>query len=224
MENQFSTQFFPLHIVGYQAYEVPTDVMESLQKETSKMISKKFKKSVPYNNKLIGHVEHEYQLTKSINLLEHYISATAPLYWNNFPYRDLHLNANRKHVLAKTFYNLPDVWVNFQKKYEFQPIHDHAGILSFVIFLKIPYTLEEENKNPSSIKSNRPVSGTFNFVFNDDLTMARAPITCEQLPIDKESEGTMIVFPSNMRHIVYPFYSSDDYRITISGNIVFDES
>lgn len=224
MENQFSTQFFPIHIVGYQAYEIPPDVMEALQKETSKMISKKFKKSVPYNNTLIGHIEHEYQLKKSINLLEHYISATAPLYWNNFTHKNLHLNANKKHVFARTKERLPAVWVNFQKKYEFQPVHHHHGVLSFVIFLKIPYTLEEENRNFSSANNNNPLSGTFNFIYNDEITMYQGSITNQILPIDKESEGTMIIFPASLNHIVYPFFSSDEYRITISGNIEFDES
>ena len=39
------------------------------------------------------------------------------------------------------------------------------------------------------------------------------------LPIDKAWEGTMILFPSSLNHNVYPFYTSDDYRISISGNL-----
>jgi len=30
------------------------------------------------------------------------------------------------------------------------------------------------------------------------------------------------MFPSLLAHCVYPFYTSDDYRISISGNIKFD--
>jgi hypothetical protein len=29
----------------------------------------------------------------------------------------------------------------------------------------------------------------------------------------------MILFPAKMMHTVYPFYSSDDFRISISGNL-----
>ena len=30
------------------------------------------------------------------------------------------------------------------------------------------------------------------------------------------------MFPSYVQHEVFPFYTSDDYRITISGNVSFD--
>ena len=39
-------------------------------------------------------------------------------------------------------------------------------------------------------------------------------------PVDKSFEGRMFLFPSIMSHQVYPFYTSDEYRITVSGNMV----
>ena len=30
------------------------------------------------------------------------------------------------------------IWVNYQKQYEFNPIHKHTGLYSFVVFMKIP--------------------------------------------------------------------------------------
>ena len=33
-----------------------------------------------------------------------------------------------------------------------------------------------------------------------------------------------LLFRAHLNHIVYPFYSSDDYRITISGNFSYDNS
>ena len=32
-------------------------------------------------------------------------------------------------------------------------------------------------------------------------------------------EGTMLFFPAALRHCVYPFYNTDEPRISISGNI-----
>ena len=32
-------------------------------------------------------------------------------------------------------------------------------------------------------------------------------------------EGTMLFFPANLKHIVYPFYDCKKERISISGNI-----
>jgi hypothetical protein len=34
-------------------------------------------------------------------------------------------------------------------------------------------------------------------------------------------ENTLLLFPAKLTHAVYPFYSSDDYRISVSGNVVF---
>ena len=41
---------------------------------------------------------------------------------------------------------ISDLWVNYQKKYEFNPPHSHSGVASFVIFIHIPYDLSEEEK------------------------------------------------------------------------------
>ena len=38
----------------------------------------------------------------------------------------------------KVEFELNNFWVNYQKQYEFNPLHDHSGIYSFVIFVKIP--------------------------------------------------------------------------------------
>jgi len=34
-----------------------------------------------------------------------------------------------------------------------------------------------------------------------------------------DMEGTMLFFPANLKHIVYPFYDCKEERISISGNI-----
>ena len=39
-----------------------------------------------------------------------------------------------------------------------------------------------------------------------------------------EDEGTMLFFPSQLDHQVYPFYDCDEERISVSGNIISDTS
>ena len=34
--------------------------------------------------------------------------------------------------------------------------------------------------------------------------------------------GSLVLFPATLCHQVYPFFESDDYRVSISGNIYFD--
>ena len=45
------------------------------------------------------------------------------------------------------------------------------------------------------------------------------PYTYEMSP---KVEGTMLFFPSSLKHQVYPFYNCDEDRISISGNVALD--
>jgi hypothetical protein len=38
------------------------------------------------------------------------------------------------------------------------------------------------------------------------------------LPVDETWEGKFAVFPAELHHQVYPFYSTDEVRISLSGN------
>ena len=37
--------------------------------------------------------------------------------------------------------------------------------------------------------------------------------------LSKNYEGTMLFFPAKLRHCVYPFYGTDEPRISIAGNL-----
>ena len=109
-------------------------------------------------------------------------------------------------------YYLSNFWVNFQHQHEFNPVHNHTGIYSFVVWLQIPTTHEEQNKDNVS---NAEVKSTFQFQYLDILGKIRTH-TYYQNP---EQEGSLIFFPSKLFHSVYPFYNCDDTRVSISGNI-----
>jgi hypothetical protein len=34
-----------------------------------------------------------------------------------------------------------------------------------------------------------------------------------------DKEGVILLFPSSLKHQVYPFYESDGVRVSVSGNI-----
>ena len=40
--------------------------------------------------------------------------------------------------------------------------------------------------------------------------------------LNPEDEGTMLFFTANRGHQVYPFYTSNKTRVSISGNIILD--
>ena len=39
------------------------------------------------------------------------------------------------------------------------------------------------------------------------------------IPADSTWKKRMLLFPATLMHSVYPFFSTDNYRITISGNL-----
>ena len=111
---------------------------------------------------------------------------------------------------------LEDLWVNFQKEHEFNPIHDHNGAFSFVIWMKIPTSSKEQNA--LLISSNSGTSGltsNFSFVYTDILGNIRNYVYA----MEKNIEGYMVMFPSRLHHQVFPFYDNQDSRVSISGNL-----
>ena len=128
-------------------------------------------------------------------------------------------NPLMKHLLSEIFV-LEPFWVNFQKETEFNPIHSHSGIFSFVIWVKIPTDWREQHALPFIAKSNSPCASDFEFHYTTMLGEIGRHTYC----LDKKSEGFMLFFPASLKHTVYPFYNCDKERISISGNILFDIS
>jgi len=112
-------------------------------------------------------------------------------------------------------YHMNTWWVNYQKKNEFNPLHNHGGIYSFVIWMKIPTSYFQQNKHRRSSGSNSPSVSTFQFVYTDILGKIRN----YPYELDPKDEGKMLFFPAALKHEVYPFYDSDETRISVSGNV-----
>ena len=112
---------------------------------------------------------------------------------------------------------LSSMWVNYQKQNEFNPSHRHTGVWSFVIWMKIPYGHEDQNKNNVT---NFPCKGDFQFQYSNILGQTRS----FKYTLDKSWEGHMVIFPSQLIHQVYPFYNCDEERISVSGNILVNTS
>ena len=177
-------------------------------------IQNNFQNAFPINEKLEGQIDKEYATFLTPPLIE-YIKSLTEQYHIESPH---YLNS-----LERLFGNtLPplsyrgEAWVNFQEKYEYNPIHHHSGVFSFVIWYQIPYHRENELKYGAGkfkkLHTNR--NGCFEFHSIEGNDIISLP-----LHVDKSKEGYMVIFPSSLSHSVNPFYTSDDYRITVSGNI-----
>jgi hypothetical protein len=195
--------------IGFIKASFSNEQLAPLRKEIEKL-SRNFNSGVKHNHKLAGNLQYEFLLKES---KKHTYNLVAPLFlefdkqFNNYITKNPLLPENSP-------IELNELWVNFQKKHEFNPIHDHTGIMSFVIWMQIPYLIEDELKASPGASANPNLAGHFAFHYTDTL----GDIRTYNIPADKTQENTILLFPARMKHSVFPFYSSDDYRITVSGN------
>jgi len=165
----------------------------------------------PHNQMLVGNIRKEYVLSDCRDYTARMMAPYLQEYLTTFKYDKIlaTMTASRPLLIHPR-----DLWVNFQQKHEFNPPHDHSGVMSFVIWLQIPYYFEDESKAGPGRDSFYPVSGDFHLQWTNSLGAIRN----HSLHIDKHKEGYLCMFPSVMMHSVFPFFSSDDYRITVAGN------
>ena len=112
---------------------------------------------------------------------------------------------------------LSSMWVNYQKQTEFNPRHNHCGIYSFVVWMKIPTKFQDQRKLEIA-ESNTNTISNFCFDYKNILGHDVGAI----YRMSSQMEGTMLFFPSQLNHAVYPFYNCDEERISISGNLMLD--
>ena len=158
---------------------------------------------------LAGNISKSFELEDTNDwFFNHTLQPLTNVYANQFQNVGMSVPTLYNHP-----YTLKTWWVNYQKQYEFNPSHNHDGVYSFVIWLKIPYEWEEQNKDNTS---RAKVKGSFHFEYTNMV----GEIHTAEYELGKKYEGTMLFFPSNLKHLVFPFYNSEEDRISISGNII----
>ena len=209
---QNEIELLPRHFpnIGVVEGKLPKDIIDNLWK----LIEESRKKPEDMKPELAGNISSSIRLDGNSPLMKGFIQNIIPKYIQHTihsfgpPYRLTVKEGQR--------FSLQSLWVNFQKKHEFNPPHDHAGIYSFVIWMQIPTSYEEQKKLPICAESNAHGSIS-NFGFHYTNSLGRV---CQFMyDMEKETEDYMVMFPSEMKHEVFPFYENDGERISISGNI-----
>ena len=103
---------------------------------------------------------------------------------------------------------LSNLWINFMKKGEYNPPHDHDGDFSFVLYLQVPKEIAKED---NEFKGRGTGPGAIQFLYGEKqkgITTGHAihPHT-----------NNIWMFPASLKHTVPPF-KSDVERISVSGN------
>jgi hypothetical protein len=182
---------------------IPPEIYQPVMQEI-KEIEKNDAGIMKMNRTLAGQIEREYQLEKSKPHIVPYLEDMGREYqkeWNYYQGQDLKVDS---------------LWVNLQQKTEYNPIHNHDGVLSYVCWMKIPYTLEDELKQKHSENSRtKEFSASFQFIYSTVL----GKVVNEILNVENGWEGRVCMFPAELLHVVYPFYTSNGYRISIAGNL-----
>jgi hypothetical protein len=179
--------------------EIPNDLLKKIKTECLNFLKKEKMISGLTADKVAEH----YYLEDNKEELFNFLIAYVKEYNEKYNYFKYHKTLNKD---AGIIFGKP--WFNIQKKGEFIPNHNHDGILSYSIWIQLPHVkYNEKNKYNSSFELHyQSILGTT----NNHL-----------IQLDKSYEGKFLLFPSSVQHCVYPFYNSDEIRISVSGNISF---
>ena len=173
-----------------------------------------------WNNKLAGNLIYgrSYKYKQDMtDKAEAYIKVYVERFFNGLIQR-FGVDSNVDTLLRKTDdreqnrqgkLKLDTIWVNFSKKHDFNPPHSHSGILSFVIFLKVPKEIFKVQAD-----SNSKQAGKIVFTFGDQISKIQG----SEYPI-APYKNLMLIFPANLRHFVPPYWV-DEERISVSGNFI----
>jgi len=197
--------------IGIIKGRLDSSIMDIIRSELL-VIASDFLKAKSHNKDLAGHIRKEFLLQDCCSVVEEAAVKLAVDHNNYYDY----INTMYNDLPGSKFkLELDNLWVNFQERYEFNPLHRHSGVYSFVIWVDIPYFLNLENQVSPGAKSYINRSGCFEFVYTNIL----GNILGELIPVDKTYEGDIVLFPSPLHHMVHPFYSTDKRRISIAGNL-----
>ena len=169
-----------------------------------------------YNKHLVGNVTKSRKLEdKDSVFMTRTLLPLLKAYGSSFDMKPL--RPTKSHTIPKKGFVLSNWWVNYQKKHEFNPLHDHNGMFSFVIWMKIPTNSKDQQKlkiSAGNVENPKSISN-FRITYTNILGKI-TNYTYEQNP---DQEGVLLFFPSELNHQVFPFYECEEDRISISGNV-----
>ena len=158
-----------------------------------------------YNHRLAGHLDNQFLY--SITTQNWFYKEIQPIL---NAYREGHCKYHGLKNLAVEL-SFDDLWVNYMKAGDFNPIHTHGGDYSFVLFLDVPKQLKKEQEN---FKGTSARPGELLFEYTQQAKPRWATTGTAVTP----ETGDFFMFPALLQHWVAPFKSKVT-RISVSGNL-----
>jgi len=182
--------------------KVPNDYIEKLNMYMDMALGdKELLKKLDHSHDLAGNLNTEIKITNQfleetrnewgVSLLQ-FFSNIGSAYCQNM--------INKTNI---TKFIITGAWMNNQVAGDFNPIHKHDGLLSSVLFTKVPISISNNEE--------KDYAGYLEFIDGRD-----AGITPTHMRI-KPVVGRMYMFPSWLLHQVYPF-RGNGHRRSVSFN------
>ena len=195
------------------------EVHSAMIKLTDKIIDDK--KSESHGASLAGVIEKELRIYKSDMIdagVSEFMESCVQGYIkhclfkkinNEFSHLDDDTITKMKNNV-RIYSEINSAWIVSQRQNEYNPAHSHNGCeVSGVLYLKIPNV---KNRRNLETKSNRPdMDGDIQFIYS---SASKRDGDCLDegirtvIPADKK----MVLFPSYLTHLVYPFIGDEERR------------
>ena len=203
-EKNFRTLYRPFGPSIGQAL-IPEDLTNKINNYIDELIKDEERAKKQNVGKILaGNVTQEFDL-------DHQFAVKCG--WTEFLSKECALWVKQATGKKMTKFNLIGSWVVRQFQNEYNPIHFHGGHVSGVGYLKVPKSLGgtfQENKRNNNNGEIHLIHGSKQFLSDAVFKI-------------KPNVGNFYYFPNYLLHTVYPFYSENEERRSISFNATIDE-
>ena len=188
--------------INWGPYVMKSQMEDSIVK---KLLKEGKKAKTSYNTHLAGHLNYQFLYPKVIQ--QWFYQALNP-YVQAYRKGHCRFHGIEEHNLEL---EADDLWVNFMKPGDFNPVHTHGGDYSFVLFLDVPKKLEKEQRE---FKGTSVPPGSIMFEYGVQAKPKWATTGNMFIP----QTGDFLMYPALLEHWVCPFKSKIT-RVSVSGNM-----
>jgi hypothetical protein len=192
-----------LYNPGIITTKIPEEFFSVLKEDVTDTINKKNNKVAAENPDLQNTLAKQYDYVIKQDFKDIIINATQT-YSGKFDF-----------ILGASIHANQVCKINLQRKYEFFPSQTRSGALTWLLWLQIPYNLEDEDNVSSLVETGVKAASRMEFIYNTLDCGTRS----QYLDVNQSHEGRLIMFPSFLRHAIHPFFTSDDHRVFMTGNV-----
>ena len=151
-----------------------------------------------HGNKLVGVFPDEYKLmVRKAPLFREFIICLSEVFareCSNAPV----FHQIRQNTPPNTPFKLADLWRNEMYANAYQPLHQHTGLFSFIVYMDVPYTHADQIQLEPKVNPEHVKNGFTEF--SDPFSMFNKLIN-----VEKGIEGQVILFPAWVNHVAVSY-------------------